>query len=1339
MVVAVRGDACRPPSPAAPTCELQAAVPAALTTSSAATSAAEVLRRGCVGEEGSRRGSVRVESCIGSSSFRLVEPGCSTRCGSRRCAVVLKYGWTVPSSGFPVPGRTLHRVADWQHPGATYRAAAERSILGGMRQATVSLPKSNGSGSSGLVRAEFRVLGTLEVEVAGALGPLGGPKQQGVLAHLIVRRNELVSADDLVDDLWGEAPPDSARNNIQTSVSHLRRVLGRERIEWRPPGYLLRLDPAEVDATRFERLLREARKTRPIDPSSAIGILDEALALWRGRPFAGLVEQRSLTAEATRLEQHRLAAQEERFEALLSTGDHTQVISELEVAVGRHPLRESFWALLMLGYYRGGRQVDALDAFARGARVLGEELGINPSLEVTRLHERILRQDPSLLLHGEPLRGYRLLERICDGPRGSVFRAIQPRIERDVAIKIYSEPVATNPEFVRQFEPSAQSVAALEHPHVVPIYDYWREPGRAYLVWRYLRGGDLQTVLDSGQPMSVERAAKVIGQLASALAFAHRRGVVHGNVRASNVLFDGEGNAYLGDFLLLVRPAAGPATDVRELAGLASRLLGDRAPALLAVLTEPAEDGAGQPTAQAFAEAAREFLTQTAQDELPRVEPRNPYKGLRAFTEADSFDYFGRGELVHRLIGRLREPGAGSRFLAVIGPSGSGKSSVVRAGLIPALRSGALIEPDRCFVAEMSPRTRPLEELEAALLRIAVRSSGRVHDLLDAGSRGLLQAVVLVVPAGAELVLVIDQFEELFTLCPDERERQHFLESLRVATADPESRLRVVLTLRADFYDRPLSYPRFAELLASRTEAVSPLTAEELEQSIRRPAEQLGVAAEPGLVAEMIAELAHEPGALPLLQYSLTELFERREGNQLTLRVHRELGGVTASLSARAERIFAGTGAEGRRAIQQVFLRLVTIGEGAPDTRRRVPRGELDALEVDPAAIDAVLQTFGRHRFLTFDRDPGTREPTVEIAHEALLTAWAPLRGWIETARDDWRQDQRIGRAADEWRVADRDPSFLMRGAQLEQVTSWAEHTDLSIGRTARAYLAASTAERDRQGEEEQQRRRHEARTERRARIRLRGLVAVFAVAALVAAALTLVARDQRQRAGSAARIATARELAAAAIANLDADPERSILLAIQAVRETRSHDGTVLPEAEDALHRAVTASRAVLTVPGLGGRLGWSPTGVFVTEGRDGSGVIDIRNASTGTRVRAFRGHAGDITGVAFTPDGSRLATTGDDGLLKVWDPETKALLASLKEPAVKAGPPVYDAFGPAFSADGSLVGAIWGDGVVRVLDLTSDRVIFNRRLAALPYVLQPDGKAVDRFDRPQDLAFSP
>ena len=280
------------------------------------------------------------------------------------------------------------------------------------------------------------------------------------------------------------------------------------------------------------------------------------------------------------------------------------------------------------------------------------------------------------------------------------------------------------------------------------------------------------------------------------------------------------------------------------------------------------------------------------------LEERNPYKGLRAFEEGDAADFFGRERLTEHLIDRV----GATRFLAVVGPSGSGKSSVVRAGLVPELRRGALPGSERWLVVDMFPGAYPLEELEAVLARLAPDARGLL-ELLEDGELGLLRALKRALPADdSELVLVLDQLEEVFTLVEDDDRRKHFLAILERAVSDPHSRLRIVTTLRADFYDRPLLYSGFAELLRDYVEALVPLMPDEFERAISGPAERVGVTLEPGLLSEMVTDVANEPGALPLLQYALTELYERREGNVLSRDAYHAIGGVSGALAGTCRR-----------------------------------------------------------------------------------------------------------------------------------------------------------------------------------------------------------------------------------------------------------------------------------------------------------------------------------------------------------------------------------------------------------------------------------------------------
>jgi WD40 repeat protein/serine/threonine protein kinase len=1228
---------------------------------------------------------------------------------------------------------------------------------------------------------EFRVLGSLEVTREGRPVALGGPKQRLVLAHLLIRANRLVPADTLIEEIWGDEPPDAARSALQAYVSRLRKTLGDGRIEGRPPGYVLHAGSDEVDAARFEFLVQRAADHGDGDPRRTADLLEEALGLWRGRPLADLADEPSLAPEVARLEELLLAAREDQIDAALGLGRPVDV-AELERLTVEHPLRERLWGQLMLALYRTGRQAEALDAYRRAREVLTEDLGIDPSPDLQRLHERILRQDPLLELQGEPLRGYRLLERIGEGAFSTVHRAFQPQMGREVAVKAIRPGMADDPRFVRRFEAEAQLVARLEHPRIVPIYDYWREPGAAYIVMRYLRGGSLRDRL-AGGPVNDATAVRIVDQVAEALHAAHRGGVIHGDVKPENILFDDDGNAYLADFGIAkdvfsagggtragavlgtsayTSPEQGggepwtPATDVYSLglvvfevltgrqpypaefeAAQLRKALGESVASVLSArpdLPPEVDDVIARATAEvpgdrypdppAVAVALREALGGTPRRVPSDVESRNPFKGLRPFLEADAADFFGREAVVEQLVRAMSE--RGPSFLAVVGPSGSGKSSLVRAGLVPAVRRGAIPSSEHWFVVEMLPGAHPFEELEGALLRVAVNPPASLMEQLERDEFGLLRAVKRVLPDDdSELLIVIDQFEELFTLVADEARRITFLASLAAAVSDPGGRVRIVVTLRADFYDRPLEYRNFAQLLSTRTLVVSPPSIGELEQAVTGPAEAVGVTVEPRVVAEILSDVADQPGALPLMQYALTELFAERRNSVLTLEAYHRIGGVTGAIARRADALHDAQGPDGRAAARQLFLRLIALGEeGAEDTRRRVLLEDLASLEADRVAMTSVIDAYGERRLLSFDRDPVTRGPTVEVAHEALLRRWGRLRGWVEGAREDLRMHHRLDAAAAEWTKSGQDPSFLLRGSRLGQFEAWAAATDVALSDRERRYLESGLAQRDVERAEEEVRQKREAVLERRSVVRLRALIAILTIAALVASLLSIVAVRQRSSAQRIAREATARELASAAVANLDVDPERSILLALQAVATTRQ-DGDVVPEAVEALHGAVAADRQILTLRNPStANVAWSPDGRLIgtggsVGGNDQNDVI-LWDARTGAKLLTLKGHTGDIGYLAFSPDSSRLVTTGDDDRAIVWDTSTGARLHTIPNVRNGAG---------TFSPDGRriVLGSI--DGSAEVVDAATGRRSLELSPAAglcQSPVFSPDGSRI-------------
>jgi class 3 adenylate cyclase len=703
-------------------------------------------------------------------------------------------------------------------------------------------------------------------------------------------------------------------------------------------------------------------------------------------------------------------------------------------------------------------------------------------------------------------------------------------------------------------------------------------------------------------------------------------------------------------------------------------------------------------------------------------EVKNPYKGLRAFHQEDAGDFFGREELVQRMVQRLGEAGALSSFLAVVGPSGSGKSSAVRAGLIPALRSGALPGSDRWLIAEMLPGAHPLEELEAILLSIAVNPPESLLGQLKEDERGLLRAAKRVLPRdeSIELVLLVDQFEEVFSLVEEEPVRVHFLQSLHAVVTDPRSRVRIIVTLRADFYDRPLLYPDPGELVRQRTEVVLPLNVEELERAIVRPAAQVGVQVEPELIAAIVKDVGEQPGTLPLLQYSLTELFDRRRGRVLSLEDYRASGGVLGALSNRAETIYAELDSEKQEATRQLFLRLITLGEGAEDTRRRVRRAELAALGTDGEAISSVIETFGRYRLLTFDRDPITHDSTVEVAHEALIRTWPRLWGWLEASREKLRVQRQLAGASAEWAKSGKDPSFLASGGRLSQFEALSEagaqdHSrSEAVALTADeiAYLQASVTERERA---------RVARERLRRRITvglLMGMVLTLILAAL-AIVQSVQANEQRNIALSQANArataqavaetrgaeAFSRELAAKAKSQLAINPNLALLLGIEAGKSAGTQ------EAEDALRQALieTQPHWVLKNAGIapmadaefarhGDRV--ATTGAWQIPARVWE--VSDRTGNTGNVVAEF--HLGndqyDQLGVSFSADAKRVLVVYGDKKARVWDVETQKMLFELGGTTETLG-------AANFSPDGKLIVTSSRDNTARVWDAQTGKEV--------------------------------
>ncbi len=689
---------------------------------------------------------------------------------------------------------------------------------------------------------------------------------------------------------------------------------------------------------------------------------------------------------------------------------------------------------------------------------------------------------------------------------------------------------------------------------------------------------------------------------------------------------------------------------------------------------------------------------------------KNPYKGLRSFQQADADEFFGREALIQRLLLRLKESGPMARFLAVVGPSGSGKSSLLHAGLIPALRHGSVPGSEGWVIASMVPGSHPLDELEAALTRVSARSGIDIMAQLQRDERGLQRVAAMLLPENSELLLVIDQFEEVFSQAVDEEQSHQFLSLLGDCGSESHSRVRMVIALRADYYDRPLVLPVINDLFRTRTEVVTPLSADELAQAILMPARQAGVQVEGGLVAVMVDEVSERPGLLPLTQFSLTELFDRRQNSSMTLAIYHQIGGIRGALTRRADVLYESLSVSQQALVRQLFLRLVKLGMQSEVLRRRVSPSELETIGNNSQEVEGLIDQLVGYRLITLDYDPATGSAMVEIAHEALIREWSQLRDWLEDSREDIRQQRLLAAAASDWREANKDSSYLLSGTHLIQFQSWAENSLVELGPAESEFLTTSLHEKQRQ--------------DRRGRL-LRNLVfGAVVLVAIVMSGLAILAIDRERQAQDARIRAERRTL-----------ENRSILLATNAqaaytagrtdlalLLANKAVDLTDPPEFSDQIFRTIALGpgiRAVLSVPlhpvksvsispdnkiviaggceyreeltckkgvlfvlniagdasdidpneeryavaskeltGTVNDVEFSP--YTNAEGRytvlsacEGGSIIlsDVFTNSLGTVINRYDGHAGAVNAVAFSPDGKQFVAAYDQGVIIFWD----------------------------------------------------------------------------------------
>lgn len=692
----------------------------------------------------------------------------------------------------------------------------------------------------------------------------------------------------------------------------------------------------------------------------------------------------------------------------------------------------------------------------------------------------------------------------------------------------------------------------------------------------------------------------------------------------------------------------------------------------------------------------------------PLSRPACPYRGLFAFREEDAHFFFGREEFTEKLVTAVKQ----QDLLPIIGPSGSGKSSVIFAGLIPTLR-----QQENWLICALRPGSQPLQALAAAFLRHLEPNLSEIDRLVETRRfaktlqqtshlNGIINRLLERYEQIDKVLIVIDQFEELYTLSQDTAVRQTFLDLITAPHLGDT--FRITLSLRADFLGQALSHPAFAQIIQDSPLILGPMSRPQLTRAVENPAALQKIKFETGLVERILDDVGFEPGNLPLLEFALTSLWDEQSGGYLTHTAYDHIGRVDGALARHAEQIYSQLELAEKEQARTIFTQLVRPGDGTEDTRRPATRAEIGEKNW------LLVQKLADARLVVTNQDTEKQE-TAEVVHEALIRSWDRLRIWMDTDRNFRLWQERLRAALYQWQESAEDNGALLRGAPLTEATEWLHQRGNSLTEPEKKFIENSVAQREK----------HRLAQEQLRRRIIGGLIVGFVITlllsitslwqlnnALAAQALAIRERDQ-------ARASLSRQLATQANAIREDNFDLSALLSIAAL-----DTADTIVARDSLLNSLLFNPRLVASLPGHDGQtrtVTYHPSGDTLASG-GANGQVIIWDIATRQPLFDISAHTSQVRALAYTPDGQYLLSTANNDGITIWDAENGYAPVAMLEDEQNPFPVAL-----AIAPDGQQMAAGGSQGQLTIWDLDSQRIAqrlagHGEQITALAF--SPDGR---------------